>query len=262
MESLNIKPYNYYSYINSKKNKSSLYNTRLKNNLSNQSPSRKHANTELFEKDFTDINNSKEKEDIMNIISPKLDRIHLKEESLNKMLEETNNLQEEFINKKQELLEINKEIEDKKARLVQVYHSLFDFKEKLLKKEKELNEKEDNLKEYENILNNNENILKSNIENFNNYMQTKSDELKKQFEQVKILTEQKELELKIREEKIEQLFDFLNQKNIEECGMVQIFNGDKSNKGIEDMIRNNYLENEGMQNNNYNAYNINHNTAP
>ena len=100
-------------------------------------------------------------------------------------------LQKDFINMK-----------NKKNKLVLVYNSLYNFKQKLLNKEKEIKEKESKINKYENIIKTNENILKNNLEAFNNYINYQTQSLINKFKNIKNFHEQKEDELKLREQKI------------------------------------------------------------
>ena len=137
---------------------------------------------------------------INNINSQRIENPYLKEEYLNNLLNETKFMQKDYNNKKSLLMKEKEEIQEKKKKLINVYYCLYEFRNKLLDKEKELNDKETNLDEYENVLKNNENILKTNIDNFDEYIKTKSNELKNQFEQIQIIQNRRELELKKRED--------------------------------------------------------------
>ena len=172
---------------------SNSYNNSLENLNFFESPISSSRNNISINNNNKIINhNNKE----ANYISQQIEHPFLKEEILNNLYNETKIIQNEYNRNKSMLIKENEEIKKNKKNLINVYYCLYDFRNKLLEKEKELNDKENNLEEYENILKNNEKILKNNIDNFDNYMSNKANELKMQFEQIQMIQNRRELELK------------------------------------------------------------------
>ena len=157
-----------------------------------------------------------DKEKLLNILSPIKPEIQENEEIYEKP--EINNQQEyqifyptiNYLNNIKSLYNYNTielqndimNIKNKKNKLVLVYNSLYNFKQKSLKKEKEIKEKENKINKYENMIKTNESILKNNLESFNNYINYQTQSLINKFKNIKNYHEQKEGNLKLREEKI------------------------------------------------------------
>ena len=158
----------------------------------------------------------KDKEKLLNILSPIRPKIQQQEEKEEK--EETNprlkyqiyypainylnNIKSLYNYNSVELQNDIMDIKNKKDKVVLVYNSLYKFKQKLLRKEKEIKEKENKVSKHENMIKTNENILKNNLEAFNNYINYQTQSLINKFKNIKNFHEQKESDLKIREEKI------------------------------------------------------------
>ena len=158
----------------------------------------------------------KDKEKLFNILSPikpitqKQEEKEEKEETNHNLKYQTyyptinylNNIKSLYNYNSKELQNDIMDIKNKKDKVVLVYNSLYKFKQKLLRKEKEIKEKENKINKHENMIKTNENILKNNLEAFNNYINYQTQSLINKFKNIKNFHEQKESDLKVKEEKI------------------------------------------------------------
>ena len=146
------------------------------------------------------------KNKISNILSPLKSDIQKEEKDyqFNTTLSHLNNIKSIYNINSMNLRNDFNNIKNKKNKLVLVYNSLYHFKQKLLNKEKQIKEKEYNISKYENTLKTNENILKNNLEAFNNYINYQTQNLINKFKNIKNYHEQREEELKLREQKIKE----------------------------------------------------------
>ena len=146
------------------------------------------------------------KNKISNILSPLKSDIQKEEKDyqFNTTLSHLNNIKSIYNINSMNLRNDFNNIKNKKNKLVLVYNSLYHFKQKLLNKEKQIKEKEYNISKYENTLKTNENILKNNLEAFNNYINYQTQNLINKFKNIKNYHEQREKELKLREQKIKE----------------------------------------------------------
>ena len=199
----NLNEINYRSLSDNK----SLYNNNNNNYyyLNNYSYDNKSILNKNNEKLFNLNKNIKDdKKIISNILSPmKYDfEKEKKEYTINTTLNHLKNIQSMYnlntIKLQNEIINTN----NKKKKLLLVYNSLFHFKQKLLNKEKHIKEKEYKINKFENNLKINENILKNNLEAFNNYINYQTHNLINKFKNIKNYHQQKEDELKLREQKI------------------------------------------------------------
>ena len=207
---LNVKNFNHhYQTHNEIKDHSNLNiqnNQKLKDNFTiNYSYDNKHIIQKNNER-LLNLNKTinKDKSKISNILSPMKSDIQNEEIDfqINTTLNQLNNIKSIYnINSVNLQNDFNK-IKKKKNKLILVYNSLYYFKQKLLNKEKEIKEKEYKINKYENNLKTNENILKNNLEAFNNYINYQTQNLVNKFKNIKNYHDQKEDELKLRENKI------------------------------------------------------------
>lgn len=194
--------------INQKKD---FYKYNSKSNISslNKDYSLKQNNERII-----DLNESiKEKKDqIENILSPFRFGEQIEEQKSRNYLNQINQIKSLYNMSSEEIQNEIVEIKKKKNKLILVYNSLYNFKQKLLNKEKEIKEKESKIENYEKDLKLNESIVKNNLETFNNYINYQTQNLINKFKNIKNYHEQKEKELLMRQQKINEYEMFI--KNI------------------------------------------------
>ena len=155
----------------------------------------------------------KEKKDkIENILSPIRFGEQKNENKSRNYLNQLNQIKSVYSMTSEEIQNEIIQLRNKKNKLTLVYNSLYNFKQKLLNKEKEIKEKESKIDKYEKDLKVNENIVKNNLETFNNYINYQTQNLINKFKNIKNYHEQKEKELNMRQQKINEYEMFI--KNI------------------------------------------------
>ena len=155
----------------------------------------------------------KEKKDkIENILSPIRFEEQKNENKSRNYLNQLNQIKSVYSMTSEEIQNEIIQLRNKKNKLTLVYNSLYNFKQKLLNKEKEIKEKESKIDKYEKDLKLNENIVKNNLETFNNYINYQTQNLINKFKNIKNYHEQKEKELNMRQQKINEYEMFI--KNI------------------------------------------------
>ena len=161
-----------------------------------------------------DLNESiKEKKDkIEDILSPIRFEEQKNESKSRNYMNQLNQLKSIYSMTSEEIQNEIVQLKNKKNKLTLVYNSLYNFKQKLLNKEKEIKEKESKIEKYEKDLKLNENIVKNNLETFNNYINYQTQNLINKFKNIRAYHEQKEKELNMRQQKINEYEMFI--KNI------------------------------------------------
>ena len=155
----------------------------------------------------------KEKKDkIENILSPIRFEEQKNENKSRNYLNQLNQIKSVYSMTSEEIQNEIIQLRNKKNKLTLVYNSLYNFKQKLLNKENEIKEKESKIDKYEKDLKVNENIVKNNLETFNNYINYQTQNLINKFKNIKNYHEQKEKELSMRQQKINEYEMFI--KNI------------------------------------------------
>ena len=182
-----------------------------KNNISSLN---KDYNLKQNNERIIDLNESiKEKKDkIENILSPIRFEEQKNENKSRNYLKQLNQIKTIYTMTSEEIQNEIVQLKNKKNKLTLVYNSLYNFKQKLLNKEKEIKEKESKIDKYEKDLKVNENIVKNNLDTFNNYINYQTQNLINKFKNIKNYHEQKEKELNMRQQKINEYEIFI--KNI------------------------------------------------
>ena len=176
---------------------------KLTNNFDNKSTHFQTSSNILSNSNSSPNIYDRDKNEIFNILSPHIDSIFLKEENLNKMLNDAQEFKEQIERGKTKLVEDTKDYLNKKNKLRYVYHALYEFRNKLLKKEKELKLKEEQLRQYDINIKTNDDIVKENFERFQKYIEDKTEELKNEANKIKNLKElndEKDVQLIKREQ--------------------------------------------------------------
>ena len=179
------------------------YSIKLTSNFDNKSTNIQTSSNFLLNSNSEQNIYEKDKSEIFNILSPHIDNIFQKEEKLNKTLNDAQEYKEQIERGKNKLIEDTKDYLNKKNKLRYVYHALYDFRNKLLKKEKELKIREEQIRQYEINIKTNDDIIKENFERFQKYIEDKTEELKNEANKIKNLKEQndeKDIQLIKREQ--------------------------------------------------------------